>query len=405
MLDLVEQAARSGAIVFHEEIARDGAQGKTLLLGPQRVSIARKHMQIFGEGNTERLVFNAGFPSIGQEEFEAVREVVDNVDFCYIGASGRATIQEAQLLMRSMRGAAFGRLSIAVPVSGAMCAAMMHRTPDVCLSQIYDVVKFILDSENAFCIDVAFMDAARADIGFVAESAIALTEAGVSMIIICDTVGGLFPAETRSFFDALLHRTEDKVSFVAHMHNDLGFGLVNTLEAVSCGVRAVTGSWLGLGERSGMPATEQLLFALGHQTEMLSSRLNVPSNIWSQPPNLKEIAPTARFVSQVVGRPLLTTDPIVGPGVNSISTGTPFVDTLLFQPYDPEVALGVSPKIHITQLASKRVIEAALRVRGLFLNVEQVEQLLSLVKKTAYERGVGILEEDDFLHLLRQITG
>ncbi|WP_349956538.1 isopropylmalate/homocitrate/citramalate synthase [Rhizobium sp. ZPR3] len=403
-MDRVEQAARSGAIIFHEEIARDGAQGKTLLLGHQRVSIARKHMQIFGEGDIERLVFNAGFPSIGQEEFETVREVVDNVDFCYIGASGRATIQEAQLLIRSMRGAAFGRLSIAVPVSEAMCSAMMHKSPDVCLSQLQDVVKFILDSETTSCIDVAFMDATRADIGFVAEAASALTEAGVSMIIICDTVGGLFPVETRSFFGALLQRTKDKVSFVAHMHNDLGFGLVNTLEAVSCGVRAVTGSWLGLGERSGMPATEQLLFALGHQTEMLSSRLNVPSNIWSQPPNLKEIAPTARFVSQVVGRPLLTTDPIVGPGVNSISTGTPFVDTLLFQPYDPEATLGVSPKIHVTQLASKRVIEAALRVRGLSLDVEQVERLLSLVKKTAYERGVGILEEDDFLHLLRQIS-
>lgn len=404
MLDLIDATARSGVAIFHEEVARDGAQGKTLITGGQRVSLARRHSELFGKLATRQLVFNAGFPSASKGEYEAVRQVISEVDCCYVGASGRAAIGEVALLVEAVKGAAYGRISIAVPTSDRMCHAMMHTTPDECLHKLLDVIRCIRDKDDVSIIDVALMDATRADVSFIADASTKLTDNGVSMVIVCDTVGSLFPREAFGFFSSLKALVGDTVSLVAHMHNDLGFGLINTLTALSCGIRGVTSSWLGLGERAGMPATEQLLFSIGYELERLPERLNIDRGIWIEPPNLKLVVPVARYVSQVTGRPLLTTDPIVGNGVNSLSTGTPFIDLELFQPYNPEKVLGIDQRIFLTALASKRIIVSVAHRLGLLPEPEQVEVLLDWVKREAFDRGVGVIEEADFLHFARTIN-
>ncbi|WP_316203124.1 MULTISPECIES: isopropylmalate/homocitrate/citramalate synthase [unclassified Bradyrhizobium] len=403
MRDLIDETARSGLVIFHEEVARDGAQGKTLIGGKQRVSLARRHSELFGKFARHQLVFNAGFPSASKDEYESVRQVVSEVDCCYVGASGRATMEEADLLIKAVKGAAYGRISIAVPTSGRMCSAMMHASPEECLNKVLNIISYIRDKDDVSVIDVALMDAARADISFTADSCVRLTENGASMVIACDTVGGLFPSEACSFFSSLKTTVGDKASLVAHMHNDLGFGLINTLTALSCGIRGITSSWLGLGERAGMPATEQLLFLTGHEPEKLPERLNVDGNLWTTPPDLKLLVPVARYVSQVTRRPLLTTDPIVGNGVNSLSTGTPFVDLELFQPYDPEQILGVDQRIFLTPLASKRIIVSVACRLGLSPSPEHVELLMDWVKRESFDRGIGVIDEADFLHFARKI--
>lgn len=401
-MDLIRESARNGFVIFHEEVARDGAQGKTLLLGPQRIAIAKRQSALFQGNGHRQLVFNAGFPSIGPEEQNVIRELIASVDSCYLGVSGRATFEEADLLIKSISGARFGRISIALPTSEQMCFTMLRKTPQQCLQHALEITKYILDADTNSVLDFALVDVPRAALDFVADAALQLTDAGASMIIICDTVGSLYPAESRRMFDALQKGTSGAVSFVAHMHNDLGFGLVNTLEALNAGVRGLTSSWLGLGERAGMPATEQLLFSLGHELEDLASRLDVSSAIWPGTIDLRAIVPLARYVSQTTGRPLLVTDPIVGSGVNSISTGTPFVNPGLYQPFDPEVTLGVSRKVLLTPLASKRVVAAVAKRLGWTLNSSELSEALIWIKAEAYERGVGIIEEDDFIHFCEE---
>ncbi|MBW7967167.1 isopropylmalate/homocitrate/citramalate synthase [Bradyrhizobium sp. BR 10261] len=396
MTDLVRDAAQSGIVIFHEEVARDGAQGKTLLTGAQRSAIAKRQSAIFGPQACRQLVFNAGFPSIGKEEFEAVRLVIDEVDECYVGAAGRAQRADADILLKAVKGARHGRIFIAVPVSTRMCETLLHMNPDECLARALDVVRYILDRSDGAFVDVALADATRADPGFVAEASEALTNAGASMIILCDTVGSLFPNEAGEFFRNLKSRTGDAVSFIAHMHNDLGFGLVNTLEALRAGIFGLTSSWLSLGERSGMPATEQLLFVLGHEPELLLRKLGVRDQIWFSQPNLRGIPPIARYVSQATGVPLTTTTPIVGQGVNSISTGTPFTDPSVFQPFDPQAVLGIPRQVLLTPLASSRVIAAVAQRLHLDLSPAETEICLRWVKSEAYMRRVPLIDDEDF---------
>ena len=84
MEDLVRASAQAGRLVLWEEVARDGAQARTLLSGEERVQVAQAQSALFGEDGPRHLIFAAGFPAVCVEEFEAVRQVVDNVDSCQV---------------------------------------------------------------------------------------------------------------------------------------------------------------------------------------------------------------------------------------------------------------------------------------------------------------------------------
>lgn len=396
-MDHIHRTILDGRVIFHEEVARDGAQGKSLLNGRQRAGIARAHSALMGPQSYNNLVFMAGFPSAGKDEFEAVRQVVDEVESCYLGAAGRLIHEDVIGLVRAMEGARYGRIVLILPISAAVTGALMKTSPDQALALALDAVRLARDcgAKAGLEVDVAMLDAARADYRFVADAAVQLTEAGASTIIICDTVGNMYPKEASAFFCELQTRAAGGAAFVVHMHNDLGFGLANTVLALDAGIRGVTSSWLGLGERSGMPATEQLLFVLGHEPEQLGTRFGA-GGIWTSPPDLAAILPLALEIGGYVGFDRRTTDPIIGTGVNTISTGTPFTDPKLFSPFDAEAVLGVPQTVLLTALASRAIVEDVSARLGYVLDSDQLGQALNWVKARAHELNRAIVPESDF---------
>lgn len=402
MSDLIRESTQRGHVIIHEEVARDGAQGKTLLNGEQRTQIAKRQCALFRDAAAHHLVFNAGFPSAGKEEFNATRHVVLNVEECYVGAAGRATRADVDILLSAVEGARYGRIFIAVPASDRMSQTMLHCDAAQAAGSAADMVRYAKDRRPDLCVDVALADACRCDAERIADTASVLSDAGMSMAIICDTVGSLYPVEARSYFKSLLMRADPNASFVAHMHNDLGFGLMNTLEALSAGALGLTSSWLSLGERAGMAATEQLLFLLSYEPQRLVERLGVRTPPWRREIDLKLIPSLARYVSDATGRTLGVTDPIVGTGVNSISTGTPFANPELFQPFDPQEVLGIAPRVHLTALASKRVVASVATDLGMTLNDDEILATLLWLKAEAFSRGTAVLKREDLLAYLRE---
>jgi 2-isopropylmalate synthase len=104
MIDLIRDTISAGRMVIWEEVARDGAQAETLLTGPQRVKIGRAMAAMFGEHGPQHLVFAAGYPSIGKEEYEAIRQVVAEVDGCSLATHGRLTRGYGALRTGPFRG-------------------------------------------------------------------------------------------------------------------------------------------------------------------------------------------------------------------------------------------------------------------------------------------------------------
>ena len=76
-----------------------------------------------------------------------------------------------------------------------------------------------------------------------------------------DTVGVALPSAV-AWRIKLLRERYPHVDLEGHFHDDRGFALVNTLEAVHAGARFVQTTLLGIGERSGITSMTALLFNL-----------------------------------------------------------------------------------------------------------------------------------------------
>ncbi|MFE2407335.1 2-isopropylmalate synthase [Kitasatospora sp. NPDC059408] len=362
MRDVVRESASAGRMVVWEESARDGAQAKTLMPGSFRVRLACAQGAVFGADGPRHVVFAAGFPAVCAEEFEAVRQVaVEAEGRVSVAAVCRATPADVRQAVASVRGTEHARVMAVVPASEAMARVMVHQGAREALAQGADLVKAARDLDDAVAIDVCLADASRAEHGLMGDAAGEFTALGAGTVILADTVGRQLPVEAAEMFAGVRAAAGPEAVLGSHLHNDLGLGLANTLEALRAGVRVVSASWLGLAERSGMVATEQVLFLLAHTPERAARLLGLPgdgSGLWWRAPDLTRLPALAAMVSEQTGVPLTVTTPVVGSGVGTISTGTPFVDPELFQPYDPRALLGIEPSIVLTQLASARVVTA-----------------------------------------------
>ncbi len=404
-MDLIRDAAKGGRLVIWEEVARDGAQAKTLMTAGQRVAVARATGDLFGEHGPSHVIFAAGFPSISNEEFEIMRQLAEEVDNCALAHHGRARRDDIDLGVRALRGARYARLTFFVPVSDKTAAAMGLKTPMAALERGHEILAHALDKGGGTPVDVALVDIVNADPHFVADAAISLTEAGASIIKLCDTIGGHYPNSSKRFFDTLCERvTKHGVVLGVHQHNDLGLALSNNLEALRSGIRVVASSWLGVGERNGLASTEQMIFALGFDCETLSQKLGHAADFWLRQPDLAGIVPIARLVSECLDIPIRVTDAIVGTGVNSISTGTPFRDATAFRLFDPDKVLGMNAEVKLTHLASRNVIIAVAAERGLILEQPVVEAALQWVKSRAYQQGSAEVSKASFFEYLREQT-
>ena len=107
-------------------------------------------------------------------------------------------------------------------------------------------------------------DTTRAQPDTIEQLYSAAIEHGATRLCVCDTVGHVEPRGVRSLIhwmqDLVQRRgAEGKVKLDWHGHNDRGLGLVNALEAIEAGVDQVHGCALGIGERCGNTAMDQLL--------------------------------------------------------------------------------------------------------------------------------------------------
>lgn len=221
-------------------------------------------------------------------------------------------------------------------------------------------------------LSAGFLDASRAGEERVQACARAAAEAGFTRIRYADTVGILDPWETEQAIEEL-RATGAAVEF--HGHNDLGLATANSLAALRSGAAAVSATLLGLGERAGNCALEELVVAGLRRDEY---RFNFdPKQIWE----LCET--TARFS----GRPIPADKPVAGGMVFShesgIHTAGIVKDSLCFEAFSP-AEIGRTPGGAIFGATSgRRGVAAALKDAGLAISDDELQCFLDYIKESA----------------------
>ncbi len=88
---------------------------------------------------------------------------------------------------------------------------------------------------------------------------------GIERLVLCDTVGHATPDGIQAlvaFTKNLIAKTKAPVKIDWHGHNDRGLGLSNALAAAEAGCHRIHGTALGIGERVGNTAIDQLIVNL-----------------------------------------------------------------------------------------------------------------------------------------------
>src|SRR5208283_4972191 len=156
---------------------------------------------------------------------------------------------------------------LSVPVSDRQMWVKLRCGRQEVISRIHRIVSYARELGLSVC--VGGEDSSRADLGFLVQVMAAAAEAGAHRFRFADTLGVLDPFSTYDILQHLRRETDMELEF--HGHDDLGLATANTLAAAQGGATHVSVCVLGLGERAGNAALEEVVAALGQIAGLTTS--------------------------------------------------------------------------------------------------------------------------------------
>jgi isopropylmalate/homocitrate/citramalate synthase len=221
-------------------------------------------------------------------------------------------------------------------------------------------------------------------------------EAGARRICLADTVGHATPEgvwNLVTFMRSVVDETGEDVKLDWHGHNDRGLAVINSLTAAYAGVDRVHGTALGIGERVGNTAIDQLL-------------VNFRLLGWTES-NLSKLGEYCDFVSQVTGVSIPPNYPVLGSDAFRTATGVHAAavvkalqkgnDWLANRVYSgvPAEYFGRSQTIEIGPMSGRSNVVYWLQARGIDPQPGLVDRIFASCKGSD-----RLLSEDEVLEII-----
>ncbi len=385
----------TGATVrINEETLRDGEQTPhVIFLTEDKIAIAQMLAR-----TVPGSIINAGYPAISPAEADAVRAVAHAVEGAEIECAGRAIRSDLDRCFDCVAGAESPRITFWFPTSQVMTGSRLGTTPAGMLQTSLDLLAYGRDRVgDEIGIGVALADASNADPGFIAEAVARLTEGGADMVVVCDTIGRWLPAEVAEIVRAILAAVPD-APLCIHPHNDLGMGTANAMAALAAGAPAVATAVNGLGERAGMPPTEEVVAALLLRGDAIGRTLVADSTC---------LLDLSTLVARASGIQPIINKPVVGTGVLQRETGTQVDwmrrDSRTFQLVTPAFLGRDAYELVVGKMSSRESLAVGLASRGFDLDAATLETIFINLKILSGRQRT--ISESDLLQLIETATG
>ncbi|MBC7794205.1 MAG: 2-isopropylmalate synthase [Clostridia bacterium] len=208
-----------------------------------------------------------GLPAAGRRAYNdslaLVRAAADNQVKARINLAARTVIDDVKPIVEIAQKT--GRAVTAYTFIGSSPIRLFVEgwTVSTLLERVKDAVAFALREGIDVCLVTEDTTRARPDVlEPLYRTAIDL---GAKRLCLCDTVGHATPDGVRhlvSWTRNLIRQSGATIEVDWHGHNDRGLAVANSLAALEAGVDCVHGTALGMGERVGNAAMDQLLINL-----------------------------------------------------------------------------------------------------------------------------------------------
>lgn len=278
-------------------------------------------------------------------------------------------------------------LNLSIPVSEAHIRKRLKMDSSGVERLVRDTIGQALSMGFPF-VSLGLEDASRAHPDFLARLAGIAMDAGARRIRPADTVGVLDPLGVGRLVRRLRKQTRLEIGF--HGHNDFGMGTANALAALDAGADSADATLLGIGERAGIAATEEL-------AAFLKLRRRAPLD----PRILSDLC---RFFARGADLPVLPWKPVVGSALFHAESGMHvqglLIDPELYEPFPPEV---VGTRRHLG--IGRQTGASALRRKLASMGIEPPADLEPLVRRVRETAGVlgRTLEDSEILELLTEV--
>ncbi|MBP2653056.1 MAG: leuA 6 [Firmicutes bacterium] len=355
---------------------RDGEQTPGVVFTLQEKLTIAKLLDEIGVNQIE-----AGIPIMGGDEADSVRAIANLGLKASIMAWNRAKIDD----IKASLACGVTALEISAPTSDILIRQKLRSSRQVVLNNMAQAVDYA--KQHGVYVSVGAEDTTRSDEEFVIQYTHVAKQAGADRLRYCDTVGIMDPL---TIFDRINRlRKEVPIDIEVHTHNDFGLATANAIAAFQAGASFISTTVLGLGERAGNAALEEVIMALKHI-------LHIPTTF-----NTTKLQATCNYVASAANRIIPVSKPIIGAGVFShesgIHTDAIMKDPSTYEAFNP-IETGLERHFVIGKHSGSTVLRQRMAQLGFELDKAAAVRLLASVRafSVRYKRS---LTDTELIHL------
>ena len=368
-------------VEFFDTSLRDGEQTPGVNFSiKEKVAIA-KQLEKWGIS-----VIEAGFPAASPDSFEAVKQIAEAMTTTSVTGLARSVKSDIDACYEALKDAKYPQIHVFIATSPIHREFKLKKSKEEILEAVKEHVTYA--RERFDVVEFSPEDATRTELDFLTEVVQTAVDAGASYINIPDTVGFTTPEEFARIFDHLTEniKSDHKVVFGVHCHDDLGMATANTLTAIKHGAGRVQGTVNGIGERAGNVALEEVAVALKIREDFFQATSDIVLN---------ETMNTSELVSRFSGIPVPKNKAVVGGNAFSHESGI-HQDGVLKNPqtyeiFTPELVGVKSNSLPLGKLSGRHAFVEKLKE----LELDFVEEdIKPLVAGTSVDNPEGFHFED-----------
>ena len=357
-------------VEFLDTSLRDGEQTPGVNFSiKEKIAIARQ-LEKWGISAIE-----AGFPAASPDSFTAVQEIAKVLKKTAVTGLARSVKSDIDACYEALKDAKYPQVHVFIATSPIHRKYKLNKSKEEILEAIKEHVSYARSKFEV--VEFSPEDATRTELDFLLQVVQTAVDAGASYINIPDTVGFTTPEEFARIFDHLTEniKSDHKVVFGVHCHDDLGMATANTLTAIKHGAGRVQGTVNGIGERAGNVALEEVAVALKIREDFFQASCDIVLN---------ETMNTSELVSRFSGIPVPKNKAVVGGNAFSHESGI-HQDGVLKNPqtyeiFTPELVGVKSNSLPLGKLSGRHAFVEKLKELELDFVEEDIKPLFAKFK-------------------------